>query len=110
MGAGMTDAELASRGHRAALCDEFLAPMLAEVRDEHQRRIADIAVTELSPAKRSEKVTALAIGLKVIRNLEAGLKNAIETGKLAQNNIARAGEIEKLGREKRRLLDMLPTV
>lgn len=103
-------AETAARGQRAELCNEFVAPILKEVRDGYLSRIADIAATELNPKVRSEKITALSIAMKVLGNVENGLNNAIEAGRVAQQSILKADNIERMGREDRRLLDMIPRI
>ena len=101
-------AETAARGQRAQLCDEFIGPMLKEIQSSYMERMAEIAVTELSPKARSEKITALSIGLKVLKNIEGGLNAAIEAGKVAQQSILKADQIERMGKEDRRILDMIP--
>lgn len=101
-------AETAARGQRASLCNEFIGPMLKEIEASYMERMAEIAATELNPKSRAEKITALSIGLKVLRNIEGGLNAAIEAGKMAQNSILKADQIERMGREDRRILDMIP--
>lgn len=103
-------AETAARGQRAELCDEFIGPMLREIRTSYMERMAEIASTELNPRKRSEKITALSIGLKVLGNIENGLKSAIQDGNVAQASILKAREIEKMGVHERRILDMIPRI
>lgn len=100
--------ETAARGQRAQLCDEFIGPMLKDIRESYMERMAEIAATELSPRARSEKITALAVGLKVLRNIEGGLNAVIEAGKVAQNSILKADQIERMGKEDRRIFDMIP--
>jgi hypothetical protein len=100
--------EAAARGQRAALCNEFISPILAEIKSGYAARIAEIAVAELNPKTRSEKITALAIAMKVLANVENGLNNAIEAGKVAQQSLLKADKIERMGREDRRLLDIVP--
>lgn len=101
--------ETAARGQRAALCNEFIAPILTETRDGYLSRIAEIAVAELNPKSRTEKITALSIALKVLNNLTNGLNAVIEAGQLAEKNIIRSDQIERMGSEKRRLFDIVPT-
>lgn len=102
------DAQTAARGQRAQLCAEFIKPPLDEMRDAYLQRIADIAATELNPKVRSEKITALSVALKVLGNLTNNLKSAIEAGELAEKNLIRSDEIERLGREQRRIFDLVP--
>jgi hypothetical protein len=101
-------AEAAARGQRAQLCDEFIGPILKEVRGGYMDRMAEIAATELNPKARSEKITALSIALKVLGNVENGLNSAIEAGKVAQQSILKADKIERMGVSERRLLDIVP--
>lgn len=104
----MTDADLRARGQRAQLCDEFIGPILADTKQGYLTRMADLAVSELNPTKRAEKITALAVALKVLSNLENGLNNAIEAGRIAERNLIQAEEIERLGRTQRRIFDIVP--
>jgi flagellar biosynthesis/type III secretory pathway ATPase len=104
----MTDRETAARGQRAELCAEFISPILVEVRSGYLSRIAEIASTELNPKVRAEKITALSIAMKVLGNVTNGLKSAIDAGELAQKNLMRNDEIERLGREQRRIFDLVP--
>jgi hypothetical protein len=106
----MTDFETAARGQRAALCDEFIGPNLREIKAGYLARMADVAATELDPKKRAEKITALSIALKVVGNLENGLNAAIESGRLAEKSIIKAESIEKLGAERRRVFDLVPSL
>jgi hypothetical protein len=101
-------AETAARGQRAELCNEFIGPILKDTREGYLARIAEIAATELNPKKRSEKITALSIALKVLGNLENGLNAAIESGKVAQQSIIKAREIERMGAHERRIFDIIP--
>jgi hypothetical protein len=102
-------AETAARGQRAALCNEFIRPILDETKDGYLARIAEIASTELSPKARAEKITALSIALKVLKNLANGLDAAIEAGRVAEKSLIRADEVERMGAERRRLFDIVPT-
>lgn len=104
----MTDAETAARGHRAEQCDEFLRPILDEMRDTYLARITEIAATELNARKRTEAITALSAALRIHRNVETGLKAAIDAGKIAGVKLLRAEEIERMGRDKRHIFDIVP--
>lgn len=106
----MTDEQRKARGFRAQQYnDEFLRPIIAENRDTYAARMVEIATTELNPRKRAEKLTALSVALKVLNNIESGIVAIIEDGKLADKALLRKEEIEKLGREQRRLLDIAPS-
>lgn len=102
-------AETAARGQRAQLTAEFITPILDETRQGYLSRIADIAATELNPKRRTEKITALSIALKVLKNLDNGLYAAIEAGRVAEKSLLRADQIEQMGREQRRIFDIVPT-
>ena len=104
----MSDHETAARGQRAALCDEFIGPILNDTREGYLSRIAEIAATELNPKVRTEKITALSIALKVLNNLSNGLSSAIEAGRVAEKSLLRAEEVESMGREQRRIFDIVP--
>jgi len=101
-------AEAASRGQRAQLCDEFIGPILKDIREGYTSRIVEIAATELNKRAREEKITALAIAMKVLANVENGLSHAIEAGKVAQQSLLKADRIERMGAGERKLLDMIP--
>jgi hypothetical protein len=103
-----SDAQTAARGQRAALCGEFITPILDETRNGYLSRIADIAATELNPKARTEKITALSIALKVLNNLTNGLDAAIEAGRVAERSLIKSDEIERLGKEPRRIFDIVP--
>jgi cell division protein FtsL len=51
----MSDAQAAARGQRAALCGEFITPILEETRNGYLSRIAEIAATELNPKVRGPR-------------------------------------------------------
>jgi hypothetical protein len=101
------DQQTAARGQRAALCGEFITPILADTRAAYMERMAEIASTELNPHKRAEKITALSIALKVLRNIDNGLNAAIEAGRVAERNLIRSDEIERMAPGQRRLLDIV---
>src|SRR4051812_38652648 len=96
----VSDHEAAARGQRAALCGEFITPILEETRQGYLSRIAEIAATELNPKSRAEKITALSIALKVLKNLTNGLESAIEAGRVAERSLIKSDEIERMGAEK----------
>lgn len=100
--------EAAARGHRAALCNEFIGPILTETRDGYTARLIEIASTELNPKTRAEKITALSIAMKVLANVENGLNSAIEAGRVAQQSLIKADKIERMGASERRLMDIVP--
>lgn len=105
----MTEQEVAARGQRAALCNEFIGPMLAETRGAYLERIAEIAATDLDPKSRADKITALSVALRVLKSLEAGINSAMEAGRVAEGRLVRADEIERMSRDRRRIFDLVPT-
>ena len=100
-------AETAARGQRAQLTAEFLTPILDEMRETYLARMADIAVKELNPKVRAEKITALSIALKIRDNVANGLNSAIEAGRMAERSVLNAQNIERMGKHDRRLFDIV---
>ena len=106
----MTDEQRKARGFRASQYnEEFLKPIIAESRDAYTARMIEVATTELNPRKRAEKLTALSVALKVLKNVESGITAIVEDGRMADKALLRNEEIEKMGRGQRRLLDMAPS-
>ena len=104
----MSNPDAAARGQRASLCQEFIGPVLEETRNSYLARIAEVAATELDAKVRADKITALSIALKVTANLTNALDSAIKAGELAERHLIRADEIERMGREQRRLFGLVP--
>lgn len=91
----MTPEQVAYRGQRAqAALDEFLAPEFAHIRTEYQKRLIDVATTELDPKKRAEKITTISTALRVVDALEQGIVGMVQDGKNAHKSLA---DIEKIG-------------
>lgn len=101
-------AEAAARGQRADLCNEFIGPILKDIREGYTSRIAEIAATEINANIRCEKITALSFALRILTNVENGLDAAIEAGHVAQRSLLRTDEIERLSDNTRRLLETVP--
>lgn len=105
----MNDAEAVARGTRAkAYKDEFLGQIIDHQRQAYQARIVEIASTELDPRKRSEKLTALSLALRVLENVSSGIDAAIRDGEIAEGNLMRAERVESMTAEKRRLFSIAP--
>ena len=103
----MTDAERIARAHRAkAAWDEFVEPIITGMKSEYTSRIAEAAVTELHPSNRSDKITTLAVGLRVAENIEAGIRAIMADGELAQREKIRADNVERMSDAQRRLLNI----
>ena len=106
----MTEAEriaLAERATRAY--DEFIAPLLIETRDVYAARIVEIASTELSRDKRTDKITALSTAIRILDELENGIKAVMMDGDVARNEQLRAEKIEQMTPAQRRLFGLVPT-
>lgn len=97
-----------AKGKRAELCNEFIRPLLEQTRQGYLARIAEIAATELNSRKRAEKITALSVALKVVGNITNGLDAFIDAGDIAGRQLAKSEDIEKLGKEQRRIFDLVP--
>lgn len=94
-----------ARAHRAQMfMDEFLSPLLGELRDEYTARISQVATTELHPTTRSDAITALSVALKVVDTLQAGMTEVIRDGELARRDKIKAERIEGMTDAKQRLL------
>jgi hypothetical protein len=63
---------------------------------------------ELSRDKRADKITALSNALKILGQLENGMKAAILDGDLAQQEKLKAEKIEQMTAPQRRLLGIAP--
>lgn len=105
----MNDAERINRATRAqAAWEEFMAPMIAELKAEYTQRLVDVASQELSRDKRSDKITALSNALKIVGNLETGMQAIIKDGEMAHRELVRSDNIERLTAPQRRLLNAIP--
>lgn len=106
----MNDAEAVARATRAQACrDEFLGPILDHQREAYKSRIVEIASTELDPKRRTEKLTALSLALRVLENVSSGLDAAIRDGEIAQGNLMHADKIASMTDGKRRLFAIAPS-
>lgn len=97
------------RSRRAKMLrEEFLAPIIADIRAGYTARLTDIAATELDPKAREQKITSLATALRVLDNIERGMSAIIEDGALAEKQLLRTERIEKMSAPQRRLLNLVP--
>jgi hypothetical protein len=80
--------------------------MFTDLRAEYLNRMASEAASELNVQRRSDKVTALAQALRVVDNLEAGMREAIRDGELARQEKLRADKIMQMTDAQQRLLKM----
>lgn len=105
----MTEAERIARGNRAkAFWDEFAEPMLGELRDAYAERMVNVANDELNGQKRADKLTALSNAIRILSNLESGMRAIVTDGEQAQREKVRAESIEKMTAPQRRLLGIAP--
>ena len=101
----MTESERIAKAHRAqSALDEFIGPMFAEMREEYRDRIEEVSNSELNPTRRADKITTLAVALRVVANIESGLREAIRDGELARSEKLRADRIEQMSDAQQRLL------
>jgi hypothetical protein len=96
----------AERAQRA--WDEFFAPIISEMKSTYADRIVELANIELGRDKRADKITALSNALKILGQLENGMKAAILDGDLAQQEKLKAERIEQMTAPQRRLLGIAP--
>lgn len=105
----MNDAELIARGQRADTCyNEFVGPALKETRAQYAARIADIAVTELDPKKRAEKITTLSTAMRILDNIDTAIRVLVENGKIAEAAQLRVDDIDRMTAPKKRLFEFIP--
>jgi hypothetical protein len=105
----MTPEQRIARAHNARRAwDEFVAPVLTKMRETYAARIVEIAATELSRDKRTDKITALANAVRILDQIEGGMCDAIHDGDVANVEKLRADNIEGMTAPKRRLLGMAP--
>jgi hypothetical protein len=103
----MTPEQRIARAHNAQRAwDEFVAPVLTKMRETYADRIVEIAATELSRDKRTDKITALSNVVRILDQVEAGMREAIRDGDVANAEKLRADKIEGMTAPKRRLLGM----
>ena len=103
----MTPEQRIARAHNAQRAwDEFIAPVVTQMRETYAARIVEIAATELSRDKRADKITALSNAVRILDQIEGGLAEAIRDGEVANVEKLRADKIEGMTAPKRRLLGM----
>jgi len=101
----VTTKERIARAQRAeTFWGEFLEPMLTNMRSEYMGRISDVAATELAVAARTDKLTTLSQALRILDNIEGGMREAIRDGEIARQEKLRAEKIEQMSDAQQRLL------
>lgn len=105
----MNEHELAARGQRADMCyNEFIGPQLKDMRAQYTNRMTEIAVSELDPKKRAEKITSLATAIRILDNIDTGIRCMVEDGKVAEASMLRSDRVERMSAPRRRLLEFSP--
>lgn len=100
----MTPEQRMARAHRAqAAYDEFVGQSIEQMIGTYTARMVEIANTELNPAKREQKLTALSNAIRITENIRAGLLEAIRDGDMAKADKLRAEKIEGMTAPQRRL-------
>jgi hypothetical protein len=101
--------ETIAKGQRAqAAWDEFIGIPIEEMIGEYASRIVEIANTELSRDKRTDKITALSNAIRITENLRNGLKSAIKDGDGAAKELLHYRKIEGMTAPQRRILGIAP--
>lgn len=105
----MTDQERIARAFRAKQAyEEFFQPILDNLREEYRDRAEVVLLNELNPSAREGMAGTLAVALKVVKNMDKGLRAIITDGQDAEKRLVQAREIENLSEHKRRLLNIGP--
>jgi hypothetical protein len=98
-----------ARAERAdAAWVEFFGPMITELKAEYSSRLVEVANSELSRDKRSDKITALSNAMKILATLEGGMREIIRDGELALVEKVRADKVEGMTAPQRKLLGIAP--
>lgn len=89
-----------ARGFRAkALMDEFLAPVLEEIRAEYLNGLMKLAANE---PWETAKITKLAIAQRVIDMVGQQINAAVSDGEIAAKQKSRAEQISRIPDSKRK--------
>jgi len=104
----MNDAEAVARGQRAEQAKEFIGPILDDIRGAYADRIVEIASRELDPKTRTDKLTALSTALRILENLSDGLEAIVRDGMVAESNLIKVENIERMTPGRRKLLGIVP--
>ena len=103
------EAEAAARGQRAKQYrDEFLGPILDDMRAAYADRIVEVATTEHDPKKRAEKLHSLSVALRIADNIHYGIEAHVMDGERAEKGLIRVESIERMSAPKRRIFDIAP--
>lgn len=98
----MTPNEAADEGARARKAlDEFLTPAFDAVIADYVARLTELASTEPGQV---DRISKLAIAVKVARNVKGQIEAIVQSGGLAEAGIKRARQIEQLSPERKKFL------
>lgn len=103
----LTDRQIVERGERAKKAlEEFVTPEFTYARQRYLDRIAEVAAQELSPALRQEKITTLALAVRVLNEVEGGVALVMHQGAHTREQLIRAEKLESLTDAQRRLINI----
>lgn len=101
----LSDTQRIARGTRAARAiEEFVGPEFAHARETFGARIAEVAATELHPTIRQEKITTLALAIRVLNEVENAITTVMRDGEHVRAQMIRAEKIEHLSDSAQRLI------
>lgn len=83
--------------------DEFYDPAFETVNEAYMARLAEIAVSE---PWATDKITKLAMAVRVLKEVRAQVENIIVAGEMAKASKAHADKIAAIPVEKRRLMGL----
>lgn len=105
----MTNSDPIERARRAELLrEEFLDPIMGDIRKSYAERIVEIAATELNPKTREQKITALSVAIRILDNVQQGLLATIMDGEIAHRNLIKHDKIEAMTAPQRRIFGLVP--
>lgn len=91
--------------HAKRALDEFVSPALNEIREAYAKRLQEVATTELSRDKRTDKITCLSTALRITDEIESIIRSVVLEGELAAKERHRLKKIEEMTPARRRLLN-----
>jgi hypothetical protein len=98
----MTPADRATRGDRArAALREFVDEAFTVAMADYQARLIEIAAEK---PWETEKIAKLATAFKIARTVKAQIEALVADGDMAQKDMSRAAQIERIRADKRTIL------
>jgi hypothetical protein len=102
---GLTDTQRVARGTRAQRAiEEFVGPEFAHAREIYSARLAEVAATELHPTIRQEKITTLALAIRVLNEVESAITTVMRDGEHMRSLMISAEALENLSDARQRLI------